>query len=129
MWTLPQEEANMDLDKLVKVMGYTASPNDGEVLNAIRIANGILNSANITWEQFIAQKTIIVQEVMNTAQASAQVKTGNNPEIEKMLVACLHNIRSGSGLKFVQSLADWYKAKGFLTQKQKDALERWYDNI
>lgn len=117
----------MDLKKLVKVMGYTASPNDGEVLNAIRIANGILNSANITWEQFIAQKTIVVQEI---SPGNMQIKTEEkNSEIEKMFTICLQKIRSESGLKFMQSLADWYKTKGYLTSKQKDALERWYDNV
>ncbi len=115
----------MDLEKLVKVMGYTTSPNDGEVLNAIRIANGILNSANMTWEQFISQKTIVIQEI---ATQTIQVKE-KNPEIEKMLATCLQSIQSRSGLKFIQSLADWYKSKGFLTQKQKDSLERWYDNV
>ena len=116
----------MDLEKLVKVMGYTASPNDNEVLNAIRIANGILNGADITWEQFIAQKTIVIQEVVTQVQPQPKDK---NPEIEKMLSICLQNVQSGSKLKFIQSLVDWYKAKGFLTSKQKDALERWYDNV
>ncbi len=119
----------MDLDKLVKVMGYTTSPNDGEAINAIRIANGILDGANITWEQFIAQKTIVIQEVVSRTVPDLTSTKGKDPQIEQMLSACLKGINSSSGLKFIQSLAEWYKAKGFLTQKQKDALERWYDNL
>ena len=53
----------MDIQKLAKVMMKTTSPNKNEVLSAIDIANSMLNSVNLTWEDFIAEKTIVIQEV------------------------------------------------------------------
>ncbi len=117
----------MNLEKLVKVMGYTQSANDNEVLSAIRIANGILNESNLTWEQFISQKTIIIQEIIqNTIPATSKPI---DPQIRDMLDACLRGITSSSGRHFIQSLDIWYKQKGMLTDKQRQALERWYTNV
>lgn len=122
-----QKGNNMNLEKLVKVMGYTASPNDSEALNAVRIANGILAESDLTWEQFISQKTIVIQEVIQQPTTATAKPIDTN--IQNMLDICLRNVTSHSGQHFIQSLADWYRRKGFLTDRQKTALERWYNNV
>ena len=113
----------MDIQKLAKLMMRATSSNDNEALTALRMANSMLDSANLTWEQFIAEKTIVVQEVMQT------IAKPQDPEVEQMLSMCLAHVRSASGRRFIQSLNDWYSNKGFLTERQKEALRKWYDNI
>ena len=117
-----------ELKKLVKVLGYTTSPNDNESLTACRMANGIMASMNMTWEQLISEKTIVIHEIAGYA-ADAKQAPKDAKDIEAMLKTCLSNVTSSSGRKFIQSLADWYLKKGFLTTKQKEALQRWYDNV
>lgn len=114
----------MDIAKLAKLMELSASPIDGEALNAIRMANKMLLEHNISWSQFISEKTLIIQEVQQIV-----TKTKPDVDVEKMLTECIINIYSPTGLAFVRSLNDFYKTKGFLTPKQKEALKKWYDNI
>ncbi len=44
----------MDKDRLTKLLMMTTSPNDGEALNAIRMANEILVTAKVTWAELLA---------------------------------------------------------------------------
>lgn len=115
-----------DLTKLIKVLGYTASPNDNEALNACRMANSIMISMNLTWGQLIKDKTIVVNEILPPKSGTTNPSDSN---IEKMLAACLSRVQSGSGLKFIGSLNEWYQNNHSLTEKQKEALQRWYDNV
>lgn len=113
----------MDIEKLAKLMMRTTSSNDHESLASIRMANGLLDASNLTWNDFIAQKTIVIQEIV---QQTAKPK---DADIEKMLSECLVNIRSPTGLDFIKSLNNFYKTRGYLTPKQKEALTRWYNNL
>ncbi len=115
----------MDIIKLVKVLGYTASANDNEALSAARIANGILDEANITWEQFISQKTIVIQEIIQKNVISKD----HNSDTETKLKACLENVRGASGLEFIRSLNRQYEERGRLSERQLAALDKFYDNI
>ncbi len=115
----------MDLVKLVKVLGYTTSPNDNEALSAMRMANGIMAGADLTWEQLISQKTIVIQEITqrNVIQKEA------NPETAKKLKLVLENVRSSSGLEFLRSLNKQFQERGSLSKRQLEALDKWYDNL
>lgn len=123
----------MDISKLAKLLGYTTSPNDNEALNAMRMANAELDKANLTWMDFCSQKTIVVQNIVpGNGQRQQQVK-GTDATIEKMLQAVLQHLASRgkdySGNIFIQSLADQYYKRGSLSEKQKIALEKWYNNV
>lgn len=107
--------------KFTKLMELSASPIDGEALNALRFANQMLVEADISWTDLINNKDIIIKEV--------HIKKEPNPEIEEMLKICKKGVRSSSGQMFIRSLADWYKNHGSLTEKQVDALRKWFDNI
>jgi len=115
----------MDIIKLVKVLGYTTSPNDNEALSAMRMANGIMAEANLTWEQLMTQKTIVIQEVIqkNVIQKEA------NSETAKKLKLVLENVRSHSGLEFLRSLNKQFQERGSLSKRQLEALDKWYDNL
>lgn len=47
--------------------------------------------------------------------------------IEDMLETCLEQVE-GEALSFIESLSDFYDEKGFLTSKQRAALEKFYYN-
>lgn len=111
----------MDLVKLTKLMQLTTSSFDGEALNAIRKVNLFLAENNMTWEQFIKEKNIVFKEVI--------IKKQPDVEIEEMLKACKKAVRSSSGQMFIKSLADWYKKHGSLTEKQKESLKKWFNNV
>ncbi len=120
----------MDISKLAKLLGYTTSPNDNEALNAMRMANAELDKANLTWMDFCSQKTIVVQNIIQgQMQAQGQTQVKGDATVEKMLQVCLQNVTSESGLKFIQSLSDWYLKNGKLTEKQRQALEKWFENV
>lgn len=127
-----------DLIKFVKVLGYTASSNDNEALNACRKANTLMKSMNLTWEQLIKDKTIVVNEIINNeVKAAPAVNSPSNSkidvEIEMMLQVCMSKTNfprmSATGQSFIRSLNDWYTKHNSLTDKQKEALRKWYNNI
>jgi hypothetical protein len=119
------EENKMDIMKLVKVLGYTQSPNDNEALSACRMANGILAAANLSWEQFVSQKTIVIQEIVQKNVIQKEL----NPETQKKLKICLENIRSRSGLEFLGSLNKQFQERGRLSERQLEALDKFYANV
>jgi hypothetical protein len=43
----------MDKDKLVKLLRMTTSSQDGEALNAIRMANAMLKAAGLDWDRLV----------------------------------------------------------------------------
>ncbi len=126
----------MDISKLAKLLGYTTSPNDNEALNAMRMANAELDKANLTWMDFCSQKTIVIQNVIQqheTTQGHVTQNKNGDATIEKMLQAVLQHLaprgKDYSGYIFIQSLVDQYLKRGSLSEKQKIALEKWYNNV
>ena len=85
----------MDIAKFAKVMMKTTSPNKNEVLSAIDLANSMLNSANLTWEDLIAKKTIIVQEITVVKNENQnRINFGLNDSLSKLNNITKNNIRN-----------------------------------
>jgi len=128
-----------DLIKLVKILAYTTSANDNEALNACRRANTLMKSMNLTWEQLIKDKTIVVNEIINNEvipiakAASPSGFRSENVEVELMLQVCMSRTNfarmNPTGQAFIRSLNDWYQRNRSLTDKQKEALRNWYSRI
>ncbi len=112
----------LELDKLVKLMMRTTSPNDFEALVSIRMANKMLMDSNINWEDFIAQKTVVINEVVQKVQKK------DDAEIEEMLEMCLKHV-TGPSKKFIESINEFYWDKGRLSVRQKEALAAFYKNL
>lgn len=112
----------LELEKLVKLMMRTTSPNDFEALVSIRMANTMLRENNINWEDFIAQKTVVINEVVQKIQ-----KEGDG-DIEKMLEMCLNHVK-GPSRTFIESLSEFYWDNGKLTERQLAALKKFFDNL
>ena len=48
----------LDKIKLIKLLGMTGGSNEGETLNAIRLANSVLKDAGLRWEDVIGGSNI-----------------------------------------------------------------------
>ncbi len=112
----------LELEKLVKLMMRTTSPNDFEALVSIRMANTMLRENNINWEDFISQKTVVINEVVQKIQKK------DDAEIEEMLEMCLKHVK-GPSITFIESLNEYYWDKNRLSPRQKESLKRFYDNL
>jgi len=118
-------------EKFIKLMKMTTSPNEGEALNAVRMANAILLEANLDWEDFLRGKAQIVHKAEGgKAAAFSGKKFTNSVEIESMLNTVMDNINRGTSFyKFIKSLRDWWDSNKFLTEKQYNALRKTYERI
>lgn len=134
-----------NLEKLIKILGYTASNNDNEALNACRRANELMKKLNLTWEKIVMDKTIVVNEIVSansppiaaspksSPSHSQGTKTQVQMEIEAMLQALMSRTNfprlNQTGRAFISSINDFYQRNGRLTDKQIEALRRWYNNV
>lgn len=50
---------SIDRARLAKLLAMTTSDNDGEALNAVRMANAMIRSADKTWDQVLQTETVI----------------------------------------------------------------------
>lgn len=122
-----------DIVKFAKLMQLSTSTYEGEALNAIRMANAILAEADLSWDDFISQKEIIINEIEykdNENKDNIQkIDIEECLNIEEMFTMCLYRIKVESGLNFIKSLKEFYDRRGYLTVKQQEALKKWYENI
>jgi len=115
-------------EKFIKLMGLTTSSNEGEALNAIRKANFLLAEANLAWDEFLRGKAKI--SGTNSKDDIPKKRFENADEINKMFQGVTHNLRTGTSFyDFVQNLHQWWERKGYLTQKQYEALRKSYERI
>lgn len=114
-------------EKFIKLMMMTTSPNDGECLTAVRMANATLMEANLNWDEFLRGKAKITGD---TTPNHSGKKYQNAVEIEAMFNSILATARRGTSFyNFIKSLSDWWEANGFLTEKQYNALRKSYERI
>lgn len=59
-------------DRLAKLLRMTASPNDGEALTAIRMANALLTSAGWDWDKLLSGKITVVADPFAAAPMPKQ---------------------------------------------------------
>ena len=117
-------------EKFIKLMKMTASPVDGECLNAIRMANSFLMEANLDWDDFLRGKAKIIGGSASSQASYSGKKYTNSDEIERMLEATLASVRKGTSFRvFIESLRDWWESNQFLTEKQYNALRKTYERI
>ena len=127
----------------IKLMAMTTSSHDAECLVAIRKANAILAEANVNWEEFLAaldashDRSHMVPPSKRKQQQQApsrarqdefhdvDSKHDNEAEIDALFERVYDRISSGSSFyEFVQSVHDFWLQKGFLTEKQYQAIRR-----
>ena len=111
-----------ELETLTKLLAMTTSSNDHECLVAIRKANAMLAGRNMTWELFIKGR----YPKGAFSDNEVQVKYDDD-EIEEMFETVMRNVAGTSFADFIDSIHTWWEEKGFLTEKQFNALKRAYN--
>jgi len=117
-------------EKFIKLMMMTTSPNEGECLNAVRMANSLLMEANLNWDDFLRGKAKIIGGSASSQTIFTGKKYDNADDIERMLDAVLQNVGKGTSFyNFIHSLKEWWEDNSFLTEKQYNALRKTYERI
>ncbi len=117
-------------EKFIKIMKLTQSDQDGEALNALRMANTILVEANVSWEELLRAKVAVTSSVAAQSVPQGGKRYTNKEEIETMLSGVLSSMLAGSSFHtFIKSLEDWWNEKGWLTEKQYNALRKSYERV
>lgn len=108
-----------DLSKLKKMMAMTTSSQEGEQLNAIRMANKILKDNGLTWEDIfsrtvnVAQTIIMEEPVIETEDKSNAIQESFNYLRARQL---------GDFRKFITSLEEQWEDQAYLSKEQRVAL-------
>ena len=80
---MPTNTEGFSYQRLIKLLGMTTSPNDGEALVAIRKANAELDRLGKTWAEFIMSKITVVADpfgsVPDLGFASSRTTTAYAP--------------------------------------------------
>jgi hypothetical protein len=122
-------------------MMMTTSDNDQECLIAIRKANRILKMAQVTWEDML--KALATASAappprpepewhnVNADQrgGSAKKKFTNEKEINGFFDRIFARDMSGDFEEFAMSVHLWWKDKGFLTERQYNAIKKSADKV
>lgn len=120
-----------EFQRLKALMMMTTSAQDGEALNALRLANAMLVKDNRNWEEVLDQLVTVTTEAKLEEQkrAAAPGAMSKSPEeIEEALTYMLDHLRPGSSfLTFIQSLHAQWEAKSYLTQRQIEVLFNAYE--
>lgn len=119
----------------VKLMGMTTSSNDGECLNAIRMANVQLAKTGQTWEDLLAGKVKMISDsVFGDApspldKSKSSARHTDADEINRIFEKLLDTVPPGNSFRsFVESVHEWWEQKQFLTDAQYTSLKRAYDS-
>jgi hypothetical protein len=121
--------------QFTKLMMMTTSDNDQEALIAIRKANRILKMAQVTWEDMLKALAAPARppprpepDWQNVNPASAthikSKKFSNEKEIDGYFDRIFARDMSGDFGEFVISVHIWWKDKGFLTERQYNAIKK-----
>src|SRR5262245_16328505 len=112
----------MNVEKFIKLMMMTTSPHDGEALTAIRKVNAELAALNCNWEELLHGKLVSQQPPSQREWSNFGDQDG--PEIAVMFEKVLRKNHSPSFLDFLDSIHSFWKNRGYLTEKQYNALKR-----
>jgi hypothetical protein len=136
----------------VKLMMMTTSSNDGEALTALRKANAILAEANVNWAEFLSAvgsgktqednsfrvKPSERQKRRNQSfddnsfsdvgkSAGSSSRYDDAKEIEPMFERAFANAGNSGFRDFLDSVHEWWEDKGFLSDKQYQAVKKAAD--
>jgi hypothetical protein len=122
----------------IKLMMLTTSPNDSEALTALRKANAMLAQANVNWQEFLSaveinksstatpRRTYYYSDNAFTDVGSSKAwnRHTDSAEINALFESAFRNVGHGGFRDFLDRVHQWWQEKGFLTEKQFEALRR-----
>jgi hypothetical protein len=104
--------------KLCKVMMLTTSDNDSEALAALRKANALLKQRGLNWEDIFAALT----EAAASDEDEDDSEDYEAARIRAALAVAMRSAGSESFRDFLDSIAEQFAEKGFLSPKQRAAV-------
>jgi len=119
----------LDTEKFFKVVNLSTSPVDGEALSAIRKAHAMLKAQDTTWEMVILGHPRKAEFTEEPSPKKEKKKSGGNDDdlIKHMFSVVRVSVKGRSSEDFIDSIHIFYNTAGFLTAKQRSALERYYE--
>lgn len=131
----------MDRERLTKLLAMTTSDNDGEALNALRMANKLLAAEQLTWEEVLGQpqhRGITVTVNGHAARYSGMSEAPlqgewvpphltDAPTIN-MMFRTIQNCGAyyAANREFIDSVHNWWLRHKQLSVKQYNAIRRVY---
>ena len=105
------------LTLIAKCLELTASNQDGEALAATRKANQLREMLGATWT-----------ELIEGSEVEAHMAAGGPvPDFREMFRAIWSfNPPRGKWLPIIESIEDFWKARGYLTPKQRRVVEKFF---
>jgi hypothetical protein len=120
-----------EFERLKAFMMMTTSSNDGEALNALRMANALIAKDNRNWQEVLEQLVSVTSEAKYEAQrAAAQPRAMSRTpdEINAALEFMLDALPPSSSFRsFMESLHAQWEARQYLTERQIEVLFNSYD--
>ena len=128
-----------DLDRLKRFMGIAySSDQDGEALNALRMANKLLRSGGLDWNDVFTRMITVkesygnyspgprVREYEDEGEFEPQVKSDPG-DMRSQIEAAFRDLegKTGSNKKFenfINSLREQFDRDGYLSQAQRASL-------
>lgn len=118
-----------DFEIFIKLMMMATSTNDGEALTALRKANAKLAAINRNWEELLRGKVAAADfpdiPMGGDLDRGRGVKH-TDPFISTMLDELLQNTKGGFA-DFVSDVNRFWEEKGFLTEKQYQAIRKSWE--
>lgn len=129
----------IDFTRLINIMMRTTSDQDGEALNAMRMANAMLTRVGKNWEEVLSGKVVVINvgaappDHSHLVPPSKRRRPGSGAtpgksEIETMLETLLDRVSKRSSFRsFIESVAAFHEENGFVTPSQEEAIRKAYD--
>jgi hypothetical protein len=135
----------MDRKRLTQLMGMTTSAHDGEALNAMRMANRLLESAGKTWAEVLgaapgprvdntfrqppsARKPgASYGQTVRRERYRGDVDGRNTEDVEEMINVVGARKHDMGTVMFMSSLNAFWEKNGYVTNAQYAALRRLYE--
>ena len=114
-----------DFELLKKFMGSAMSEQDGEALNALRMANRILQKENLTWAK-VLDRSLKVEYDIEEAPPHRDV-SDRSAEIEEAFSFLARQDLPESTENFIHSLSEQWTKRRSLSQAQREALFKVYN--
>lgn len=128
----------LDRSKLAKVLALTASDKEGEAINAMRLANKMLEQAGLTWGAVLEQRAAVSIRVFDFTPGGDKgaFDTGdtpdpgtNKPVIDQMFATVFAVAPEGEFKDWLMSINDQWNRYQRLTPSQYDGLRRSYARV
>lgn len=125
----------MDRVRFVKLMEMTASDNDGEALNALRMANKMMAAEKLRWGDVLQQeRSTTINVVMRPRTEDGLQESGDwvaphlkDTHVIELMFRTVYATPMNDGFRqFIDSLHQWWLQHKQLTQRQYNALRQAY---